>query len=414
MEMLKIFNYIIAVAFTLCYAYQIIYVIAPFILKDKKYATEKQNRYAVLICARNEELVIANLIDSINNQSYNKDLITTFVVADNCTDETALKALQAGAVVYERENKSKVGKGYAMQFLLNCIKKDYKQKFDGYFVFDADNLLSVDYISEMNKTFSEGFNIVTSYRNSKNFDTNWITSGYSLWFLREAKYLNNSRMLLETSCAVSGTGFLFSDEILQKCGGWNFFLLTEDIEFTVYNILNRERIGYCGSAIFYDEQPETFRQSWTQRLRWARGIFQVFKKYGLSLIKGMVTHSFACFDMTMSIMPAVALTIISFFVNLGAIAIGIITETNIDILIFSLLETAVRGYAMFFAVGLITIITEWKNIYGKSSKKIASVFTFPIFMATYIPISAIALFKNVQWQQIKHVKAKTLANIANN
>ena len=80
--------------------------------------------------------------------------------------------------------------------------------YDGYFIFDADNVIDKNYVKEMNKVFHRGYNVITSYRNSKNYDTNWITSGYSLCFIREAKYLNNQRMMLKTSCSVSGTLFL--------------------------------------------------------------------------------------------------------------------------------------------------------------------------------------------------------------
>ena len=62
--------------------------------------------------------------------------------------------------------------------------------FDGYFVFDADNVLEESYIAEMNRTFSDGYEVVTSYRNSKNYGDNWISAGYALWFLRESQFLN--------------------------------------------------------------------------------------------------------------------------------------------------------------------------------------------------------------------------------
>ena len=119
----------------------------------------------------------------------------------------------------------------------------------------------------MNKVFDSGYKVVTSYRNSKNYDTNWITAGYSLQFIREAKYLNNPRMMIKTSCAVSGTGYLVDSSIIKKNHGWKCNLLTEDIEFTVTNILDGEKVGYCEDAMFYDEQPTTFKQSWNQRMR---------------------------------------------------------------------------------------------------------------------------------------------------
>lgn len=140
------------------------------------------------------------------------------MVADNCTDNTAEISRQHGAIVYERFNNILVGKGYAMDYVFNKIKDEQGDYtcYDGYFVFDADNVIDVNYVMEMNKVFDSGYKVVTSYRNSKNYDTNWITAGYSLWFIREAKYLNNPRMMIKTSCAVSGTGYLVDSSIIKK------------------------------------------------------------------------------------------------------------------------------------------------------------------------------------------------------
>lgn len=281
MEAVKTINFIISIVFIVCYTYQFVYILVPFVVKDKRKGEAVSHRYAVLVSARNEEAVIGNLIESIRRQTYDGGLVTTFVVADNCTDDTARVAADAGAIVFERFDTANVGKGYALNYLLHRIDELFPERpFDGYFVFDADNVLEENYIEEMNEVFSQGYGIVTSYRNSKNFGDNWISSGYALWFLRESQFLNHARFNLGTSCAVSGTGFLFSQKVLDDCGGWHFHLLTEDIEFTVHNVVRGLKIGYCHDAILYDEQPTGFRQSWRQRLRWARGYLQVFGKYG--------------------------------------------------------------------------------------------------------------------------------------
>lgn len=62
------------------------------------------------------------------------------------------------------------------------MEQDYPDAFDGCFVFDADNVLKADYIEQMDRVFSEEHDIVTSYRNSKNYGDNWISAGYALWF----------------------------------------------------------------------------------------------------------------------------------------------------------------------------------------------------------------------------------------
>ncbi len=413
MEAIIIVNYILSVIFTLCYFYQFVYVLIGLFKKSKIYTAQKNHRYAVVISARNESSVIGNLIDSIKTQTYPAELIDIFVIADNCTDNTADIAREAGANVYERFNTEQVGKGYALDWLFQIINREHNDKnYDAYIVFDADNVLDPNFIEEMNKVFDSGYRIVTSYRNSKNYGENWITAGYSLWFLREAKFLNNARMQIGSSCAISGTGFLVSSEIIQENGGWIHHLLTEDIEFTTDSIIRGEKIGYCANAVLYDEQPSKFSQSFQQRLRWAKGFYQVCRFYGGKLFKGMCKGSFSCYDMLMTVMPAMLLNFLVIVINLIAIPIGILYKSpDLPILIQTLLKTLFVLYITFFAFGAITTITEWKNIYCSKVKKVLYLFTFPLFMLTYVPIAITALCCKVEWKPIHHSVSKTLDEI---
>ncbi len=412
METIKLINFIIATVFFVCYSYQFAYILVPYLKKEKPHKPAELHRYAVLISARNEELVIGNLLDSISAQDYPSSLVRVFVVADNCTDKTAKVARAHGAIVYERFNDKLVGKGYALDGLLDRIGEEYGDVFDAYMVFDADNLLSEDYISRMNETFSDGYRIITSYRNSKNYGDNWISAGYALWFLREAKYLNNARYLLGTSCAVSGTGFMFSREILKSCGGWPFHLLVEDIEFTIHNIVSGEKVGYCPRAVLYDEQPTKFSQSWKQRMRWARGYIQILRKYGGRLLHGIFAkRSFSCFDMTMNIAPAVILSFLGIIINVGAAVYSVLNGGGTDVLLQSFGQLILNTCLMMFIIGAITTISEWKNIYCSTPKKILYAFTFPLFMLTYLPICIVALFRPVKWEPIVHDRVRTLREV---
>ena len=405
-------SHLIAALFFLCYSYQFLYI--PIALKRKARAPAPSRcaRYAVLICARNEAAVIGDLLDSIRAQTYPEALISPFVMADNCTDRTAAIAREHGAVVYTRHNTRLVGKGYALQALLEHLERDYPQGFDGYFVFDADNLLSPDYIERMHETFSRGYEIVTSYRNSKNYADNWISAGYSLWFLRESQYLNRARMHLGSSCAVSGTGFLFSREILKEMGPWPFHLLTEDIEFTVHHVLHGKTIGYCEDAVFYDEQPTDFRQSWRQRTRWTKGYLQVFSQYGKRLLREMLRGSFSCYDMSMNIMPAFFLSAAGLLAE-GAILVLSFLRGGASAALPSLLRIFGSMYVTLFCLGALTTATEWSRIRATAWQKIKAVLTFPLFMFTYLPIAICALFAKAEWKPIEHkITAKTIQDRA--
>ena len=328
LSFVDIFNFCVFIAFTCCYAYQLFYVFVTLTRKPPVREAKKNHRYAVVISARNENAVIGDLIHSIRVQNYPQELIDIFVIADNCTDNTAAVAQEAGAIVFPRFNTEEIGKGYALDYGITCIREHYSQnKYEAYFVFDADNVLDVNYFREMNKVFDGGAIASTSYRNSKNYGSNWITAGYAVWFMREAKYLSQARLTLGTSCAVSGTGFFVSAKIIEEMGGWKFHLLTEDIEFSTYSILNGRRISYCPTAMLYDEQPLTFKDSWNQRFRWAKGFYQVFFHYGAGLVKGIFKNKkgyrFACYDMLMTIAPAMLLTIITIIFNAVIITLGV-------------------------------------------------------------------------------------------
>ena len=130
------------------------------------------------------------------------------MLADNCTDDTAARARQAGARVYERQNTRQVGKGYALQFLLEQIDATCGlDSFDAFLVFDADNVLCPDFVTQINKVCADGYDVFSGYRNTKNFGTNLVSAGHALWFLHNCEHLNAARMALGNPCTVSGTGF---------------------------------------------------------------------------------------------------------------------------------------------------------------------------------------------------------------
>ena len=415
-----VFNFIIWCFFTFAYFYQFVYILVTWRRGEVKLPVAKKNhRYAFFIAAHNEESVIANLVRSIKAQDYPSELIDTFVVADACTDNTAEEARRAGAIVYERNDLARKGKSWVLDYGFARILEEYPGKYEAFFVFDADNLLSPTYVTEMNKVFDQGYLVATSYRNSKNFDSSWISSAYALWFLREAKFLNNSRMLCGTGCAISGSGWMVSSRIIQGMNGWDFHTLTEDIQFSTFCAANGIRIAYA-PAEFYDEQPIDLKSSWTQRMRWTKGFYQVFFSYVGDLIHGVGKKRFGSYDMLMTIAPGNILTLVSAFVNTVYLVIGglshgfLATQNELSMAVGSLMMTFGSMYVTFFVLAVITTISERKHIICRKERRwriITNLFTFPLFMMTYIPICIAALFKKVEWVPTKHTVSISMDQI---
>jgi len=125
--------------------------------KEKKGKDVKpEKRFALIASAYNEEAVIAQLVDSLVNLDYPKELYDVYIIADNCTDKTADIAKEHGANVFVRFNKVQKGKGYAIEWCFNKIFDSNKQ-YDAFCIFDADNLVHKNFLLEMNKQFCKGY-----------------------------------------------------------------------------------------------------------------------------------------------------------------------------------------------------------------------------------------------------------------
>lgn len=255
----------------------------------------------------------------------------------------------------------------------------------------------------MNKGFQAGFKILTSYRNSVNLSDNWVSSGSALWFIRESRFVSASRMWLGNSCHVGGTGFMFSQEIMRRNNGWKFHLLTEDLEFTMDSVLHGDRIGYCGTAILYDEQPVTFAQSWRQRLRWSKGFLQVFRYYGPALIKRAVRErDFSAVDFTLLLCPFTVLGIARVLLGMLFAACGFVTwQSQLNSLTGWTSGIVVSVIGMM-GLAALTIVAERDHVGATNKELLAYVLAFPIYMLSYVPISFQAVFAKSEWKPIEH------------
>lgn len=402
---------IMALITGILYSYHPFYLFVPLFLRRKKHQPAKRLRYAVLIAARNEEAVIPHLLDSIQEQDYPAELIDTYVVADNCTDQTAAVAEAHGATVFSRFNQKQVGKGYALNFLFDHIRSLGKlDDYDAFLIFDADNLLSKDFITQINQLPSDGYQSFCGYRNTKNFGDNWISASYALWFLHESTHANRSRYLLGSNVIVNGTGFGFTRELFQKMGGWNFTTMAEDTEFVNWCITSGVKIGYCHDAIFYDEQPTTWSASVKQRTRWAQGGFQVSLKYIGRLLKSLFRGKWISYSsLEMITLDFFGLS----FSTLTAVLCLLLTALQTTFLGFlqALVSLLFATYMTFFVMGTLTVLMDWKRILGTTGQKIKAIFAWPLFMLSFVPVSFCALFRKFEWTPIPHTAVIASADL---
>ncbi len=385
------------------FLYQFLITLIALLKQYPRYEKAEPGVIALLVCAWNEEAVIGDLLDHIDRQDYPKDRLKTFVVADHCTDRTAELASKRGAIVYERKSGKVPGKGYALSFLMEKLKVDYPEGFDGYLVIDADNLPGRDFVRKMNDAMCGGNDVVTGFRNSKNFGANWVSSAASLWLLGSSRFINHGRAVLGFSALVTGTGFLFSRRIAEELGGWNYVTLTEDMEFSADMMIRGIRIGYCGDAEFYDDQPETLSQTFFQRLRWTRGYFDVVRLRYPELFKGICRGEFSCFDLIMLTLPMVAGILVGTGLTTAFLILGAVCGAELWMLTWrTVLLLLARLYTDCLICGSLIVFSEWQRIRTTPAKKLMAILAFPVFLFSFVPIVFAAFFWKPDWVKITH------------
>ena len=409
MEYLYILKQVLVYILTAYWCYQTAISLCSLIkLKDKPYLTNKNHKFMAIIPAHNEEMVVSNLIESLKNQTYDKNLYDIYVIADNCTDNTANVARRAGAIVLERFDPAHKTKGYALQWFLKQ-KIEENADYDAFFVFDADNIVDKDFIVNMNKKLCQGEDVVQGYRDIKNPTDNWITAGYALFYWTMHRLYHLARYNVGLSTLLNGTGFMVRFDVV-KPEGWQTETLTEDIEFSLKRIIKGKKLGWAIDAIVYDEQPTSFKQSWSQRSRWTVGHMQCMKRYTGELFNSVKEHkSLVTFDGFLYIVgttPMLVITMLVLFINCAMYAAQ--SMTNLEFAI-NILRYLIPTLLLPIGTAVVAMTLDRKPI----KPMLKGLLYYPLFMGTWVIINIKCLFKReTTWEKIEHVRDIKIAEVS--
>ena len=409
MEYLYIIQQALVWILTIFWVYQVAVSLCSLVkVKDKPILVEKDHRFMAILPAHNEEVVIANLIESLKNQNYPKELLDIYVIADNCTDNTAEVARQAGAIVFERNDPEKKTKGAALQWFLDQkIKED--APYDAFCVFDADNIVDTNFFRAMNVKLCQGEDVVQGYRDIKNPTDSWISAGYALFYWTMNRFYHLARYNLGLSPLINGTGFMVRFDVV-KPEGWNTKTLTEDIEFSLKRIISGNKLGWATEAIVYDEQPIGFKQSWTQRTRWTVGHFQCMESYTKQLALAIKEHkTFMNFDGLLYIVGTIPMFVVSLLVILANIIIYVAKGMTSYEFLLNILKFGLPTLILPSLVAVLIMRIENKKI----KPMLKGLLFYPLFLGSWLLINFKCLFKrDTTWEKIDHVRDMDIKEVA--
>jgi len=159
-----------------------------------------------------------------------------------------------------------------------------KQKYDAICLFDADNVVSSNFLLEMNSKLKKGYRSIQGYLDTKNPNDSWVTASYATAYWSMNRMWQLARYNKGLSNALGGTGVCLEYNLLKEYG-WGATCLTEDLEFTMKLLLNGIKTSWAHEAKVYDEKPVYFSQTWRQRTRWLSGHWDVCFRYAIPLLK---------------------------------------------------------------------------------------------------------------------------------
>jgi cellulose synthase/poly-beta-1,6-N-acetylglucosamine synthase-like glycosyltransferase len=288
--------------------------------------------FACVVCAHNEEQVIAGIVESLSRTNYPENKRRIFVVADNCTDRTAEVARRAGAEVLERHDPHKRTKGYALQWAMDQLIEMQERTggLDALCVFDADNAVRRDFFHVVAGHLHSGDRAIQVYLDTKNPDESWVTRSIALAYHVSNRFWLRARERLGLPTTLGGTGFCL-DWRLVKEYRWDPGSLSEDLELAVKLTLAGIRVAFSPHTRIYDEKPVRLWPSIRQRMRWMQGHNDVASRWvPRALWHALRYGSWAALDVALYLLqPLRVLVAFSAFVVLATAAIALPSESHL-------------------------------------------------------------------------------------
>lgn len=366
-----------------------------------------EKSFAVVIAAHNEEQVIGALMENLKRMKYPRKLYDIYVICDNCTDRTADIVRSFHVNAWERTNPELRGKGYAIEWMLKELWK-IPRVYDAVVIFDADNLVSTDFLQHMNNDLCDGAQVVQGYLDTKNPHDSWITAAYAVSYWNVNRLTQMPRRNLGLANFLGGTGMCIDVRLLKEMG-WGATSLVEDLEFTMRCVQRGIRPRFNYEARVYDEKPLTFAASAKQRLRWMQGHFCVARQYFFPLIwQGLKERSWVKIDSAIYTLNVYNL----FLGSLLTLAFWFDYILPGEPRLSSIYQYA-AGWVVYLPFIIYVQLVLSLIVERVPLRIYRTLITFPLFLLSWSPITIYAFFtqNNKRWSHTKHTRVLRLEDI---
>jgi 1,2-diacylglycerol 3-beta-glucosyltransferase len=281
------------------------------------YGVSPVTTFDVIVPAHNEEVGIAATIASLQALDYPREMCRVIVVADNCSDATAARAVAAGATVRERVDAARRGKGYALGYGFEGSLADGAA--DAVVVVDADTEVTPNLLRAFDARLRNGARAVQAEYRVANPRASWRTRLMHIGFTLFHDVRSRARERLGASAGLRGNGMAFAAVLLREIPH-EAFSIVEDVEYGVRLGLAGHRVHYAGEAQVFGEMVSSEAASRSQRQRWEGGRWLLARRHAaILLVEGVRRRSLLLLDLAADLLVP-PLTYVALAMSGGVVA----------------------------------------------------------------------------------------------
>lgn len=262
--------------------------------------SRRRLRFDVVVPAHDEAMVIERSIASLLAMDWPLDRFRLLVIADNCEDDTAQLARDAGAEVLERRDAERRGKGYALEFAFEASQT--LGWADALVVVDADTVVSANLLEAFAARIEAGAPAVQAHYGVLNPHDSWRTRLLTIALASFHVVRSRARARLGLSCGIRGNGWCVTQRLLREVP-YQAFSLAEDLEYGIDLGLAGYRVHYADEARADGEMVSSEEPARTQRQRWEDGRFDLLRSRVTPLLRAAVRRRDAvCLDLALDLL----------------------------------------------------------------------------------------------------------------
>ena len=431
-NVLTTINNVVLIVIGIPFMLQFLYMLLFWLPKKKFKKSEKKHKICVIIPAHNEADVIGGTVRSlIENQTYPRELYDIYVIAHNCTDDTAQKAREAGATVFVLDDPDPKHHivSYALKHGYDEILKSGID-YDFSIRLDADNHVNDEFFSLMNDAFASGVQIARPYESALNMTQNQFTRACGLYYIFDSRFSSRARERLHLDAHVNGPGSMTDMAIIKKIGGYDTKSICEDTEFCFKRMLDGYRCHFVEDAVVYEDLPSSFKDTMNRNKRIASGnvrllgrytfpmLWNSIKQLRFSFIEQLLTYFFMIicvilctwlpgyYIYSFTYLGANGMWHTSDLASMGLTGMGF----------YELLMIVGIALAFLFAFagmlqGFLLVMFDYKKMGAKKRRELFSgVLLFPAFTIVYCVTMAIGVFCKPKWNKINRNTGRGVSN----